>query len=152
MLQDLITAVRNARAEKGVEPSHLIEAHIQAGDMLKILEGCRDWLAALARLDSEKLVMSTQIERLPEESVPLVVGPLQAYLPLAGMVDREKEQERLEKELSSANAQIERLEGLLAGPFSERAPSEVVQGEREKLEGMRETASRLEEQLQALRD
>ncbi len=152
ILRELVTAVRNVRADKEVEASRRIEAHIQAGEMLEILEAGREWIAALARLDLDRLHMAAELERPPDDSVPLVVGPLQAYLPLAGMVDRAAERERLERELNEAKGQIERLEGLLAGPFSQRAPSEVVQEERAKLAGAQETAARLEEQLKSLSD
>ncbi len=68
-----------------------------------------------------------------------MVGPVEIYLPLAGLVDAVEERQRLEKELDEVSAQIARLENLLAGSFSEKAPPAVVQKEREKLEGYRET-------------
>ncbi len=133
-----------------MQPGRRIEAHFQAGGASERLEQNREWLATLARIDPGKLVIAAQLDAPPEDAVPLVVGPLQAYLPLAGMVDREQEAERLGRELEQVQAQIRRLEELLAGPFADRAPAEVVDGEREKLTRLRETAARLGEQLGAL--
>jgi valyl-tRNA synthetase len=63
------------------------------------------------------------------------------------LVDVEAERERLEKELAEAQSQIKRLEKLLASPFAEKAPPDVVQKERDKLEEYLETAERLQQQL-----
>jgi valyl-tRNA synthetase len=62
-------------------------------------------------------------------------------------VDVEAERERLEKELEEAEGQIKRLEKLLASPFADKAPPEVVQKERDKLEDYRETAEKIKQQL-----
>ena len=61
-------------------------------------------------------------------------------------MDIEAERERLEKELAEADSEINRLEKLLASPFAEKAPPEVVAKEREKLETYRETAERIRQQ------
>jgi valyl-tRNA synthetase len=149
-VQQLVTAIRNARAEKGVEPGRRIEALIQASELAPMLQEQAAWLAALARLDPEKLQITARLPAPPEHAVPLVVGPLQAYLPLAGMVDLERERARLTREREQSEAQIRRLEQLLAGPFAERAPAEVVQGERRKLEGLQRSEAQLREQIEAL--
>jgi len=150
LIQQLVTAIRNARSAKGVEPGRRIEALIQAGDLAAMLQGEAPALAALARLDPEKLKIEARLEAPPEQSVPLTVGPLQVFLPLAGMVDLDQERARLAHELEQVRSQITRLQGLLAGPFAERAPSEVVQAERKKLEDMQRSGEQLQEQIQAL--
>jgi valyl-tRNA synthetase len=76
-----------------------------------------------------------------------VVGVVEIYLPLAGMIDLAEERTRLEKDLRDARSQIERLEKLLAGDFANKAPAALVQKEREKLEGYRKTAEKIEGQL-----
>jgi valyl-tRNA synthetase len=80
----------------------------------------------------------------------LVVGSIEAFLPLAGMLDLNVELDGITKELNSVEAQIDRLEGLLAGPFSTRAPEEVVAKEVKKLEGLKETAVKLSAQRDVL--
>jgi valyl-tRNA synthetase len=62
-------------------------------------------------------------------------------------VDLAAERARLETELAESHAQIERLENLLASPFAQKAPPDVVEKEREKLAAYRETAARLKQQL-----
>jgi valyl-tRNA synthetase len=150
LIQHLVSAIRNARSEKGVEPGRRIEALVQAGDLAAMLQAEAPALATMARLDPEKLRIEARLEAPPEQSVPLTVGPLQVFLPLAGMVDLDQERARLADELKQVQSQVSRLQGLLAGPFAERAPSEVVQAERKKLEDLQQSGEQLREQIQAL--
>ena len=76
-----------------------------------------------------------------------MVGAVEIYLPLAGMIDLAEERTRLEKDLKDARSQIERLEKLLAGDFANKAPAALVQKERDKLDGYRKTAEKIEAQL-----
>ncbi len=150
LLMDLVRAIRNARAEKRVHPGLRIPALISAGAKESLLLGQAHALASLARLDPQKLDLRRTVERPPAGSIPLVVGPLEAYLPLEGMLDVEQEVARLEGELRQVEAQIERLQELLAGPFSTRAPESVVQKERTRLREFLESKEKLENQRKAL--
>ena len=76
-----------------------------------------------------------------------MVGSVEIYLPLAGMVDLAEEKTRLEKELKEAQSHIERLEKLLSSDFANKAPAALVQKEREKLDGYKETAEKIKAQL-----
>jgi valyl-tRNA synthetase len=81
----------------------------------------------------------------------VTVGSLTIYLPLAGLVDLDAEKARLRKELDATAGQIARSEGLLSGDgFASRAPAEVVQRERDKLEQLKATHASLEERLKSL--
>jgi valyl-tRNA synthetase len=150
LIMDMIRAIRNLRAERGVEPGRRIEAIINGGESTDLLNSLHQAIAVLARLDPERLRIYPSLEKSPTESVPLVVGPIEVYLPLAGMVDLAVERARLSKELDEIEAQIKRLEELLAGPFSERAPKDVVQKERKKLVSLQESAIKITGQLKSL--
>ena len=150
LIMDLIRAIRNLRSEKDVAPGRKIIAKIQAGEHHALLESMRDALTRLAQLNPEELVIAEKLGELPEGAIPLVVGSIEAYLPLAGMLDIEAEIDRITKELDSITAQVERLENLLAGPFATRAPEEVVAKEKTKLEALKETANLLSLQRDAL--
>jgi valyl-tRNA synthetase len=150
LVMEIVRAIRNLRAEKSIQPGRLIPATLVSADYAQILEEQATTIAALAHLDSKALTILRELDEKPEGNIALVVGPVDVYLPLAGMVDLEEERARLEKDLGEAEAQIERLEQLLASPFSEKAPEPVVQKERDKLEGYRETAEKIRAQLGAL--
>jgi len=149
LARELIHAIRNARAEKDVEPKRRIAAVISAGAYAAVLEEQRRLLEILARLDADKLRIGEMLEA-PEKAVPLVVGGIEAYLPLEGLFSVEEERERLSKELEGARKQAVRLEKLLAGDFAERAPDEVVEVERARLEEIRGLIAKLEAQRAAL--
>jgi valyl-tRNA synthetase len=69
---------------------------------------------------------------------------------MAEMEDPEEQRKRLEKELAESMGQIERLEALLAGPFAEKAPSNVVDKERQKLVDYKDKAAKINSQLKTL--
>ena len=79
------------------------------------------------------------------------IGGITAYLPLAGLVDIEAEQARLQKELDEVVGLIARSEALLANDgFTANAPEEVVSRERDKLARLQATRDSLQERLEAL--
>ena len=147
---DLIRSIRNVRSEKSVEPGRKIVALIQAGQRTGMLESMREVITRLAHLDPDELEIAERLPEIPEDSIPLVVGSIEAYLPIAGMLDLGAEMKRINGELESIEAQIERLTELLAGPFSTRAPEEVVAKEQGKLEGLKETREKLAAQRETL--
>lgn len=150
VIMDLVRTIRNLRSERGVEPARQIAAIIIGGELTDLLISSQHAIAILAKLDPEQLQIHPSMTSAPPESVPLVVGPIEAYLPLAGMVDLTAEKTRLTKELDEVNQQIKRIKGLLAGPFSDRAPEDVVQKERKKLASLQESANKIMGQLEAL--
>jgi len=151
LIMEIVRAIRNARAEYKVEPGRRIEAIIAAGEDHKLLTDQRDILIALARLDAEKLRIARTLEAKPTQALALVVGGVEIYLPLAGMVDLEKERQRLTKEIKEVLEGIARSEALLANEdFLAKAPAHVVEKEREKLADYRQRQAKLRERLQSL--
>jgi valyl-tRNA synthetase len=148
LVQDIVRGIRNLRSEKSVPPARRIPATLVSASSIEILRQQADTLAALAGLDPSSLAIQESLAAKPEGSIALVVGPVEVYLPLAGLVDMAEERIRLQKDLAEAQAQIERLEKLLGSSFAEKAPPAVVQKEREKLAGYWETAEKIRGQLQ----
>jgi valyl-tRNA synthetase len=151
LIMEMVRAIRNARAEYSVEPGRRIEAIIAAGEEYDLLTSQRDILITLARLDAEKLHIAHTLEEKPIHALALVVGGMEIYLPLAGMVDLEKEHQRLTAEIEEITKGIARSEKLLANEdFLSKAPEQVVQRERDKLADYRQRQAKLQEQLQSL--
>ena len=149
LIMDLVRAIRNARAEYDVKPGAQIAASITAGSREVLLNSQAEVLCALARLDPTRLTIAAQLDA-PAQALTLVVGSVTAYLPLADLVDLGAERAKLSKELAEAEAQIDRSRSLLDGPFAQRAPVNVVQREREKLDELVTRAERLRERLAEL--
>ena len=148
LIQEIVRAIRNLRAEKSVAPSKKIAASISAGAKADLLNQQSRVIATLAGLDPTQLEIVSSLKDKPADSAALVVGSVEIYLPLAGMVDLASEKTRLEKELKEAESHIERLEKLLSSDFASKAPAPVVAKEREKLAGYKETAAKIQAQLQ----
>ena len=98
----------------------------------------------------EKLVMEEPGQR-PEKALSAVVEGVNIFLPLANMVDLEEEVARIKKELEQAQRELERAESKLKNEgFIAKAPQEVVEKEREKVESYKSTVSRLQILLQEM--
>lgn len=147
LVQEIVRSIRNLRAERAVPPGKRIPATVAAGAKTALLKEQSRVLAALAGLSESELTLVPSLADKPGDSVVLVIGTVEVYLPLAGMVDLAEEKTRLEKELKEAQSHIARLEKLLAGDFASKAPAALVQKEREKLTAYRETAEKIKAQL-----
>ena len=150
LVQEVVRSIRNLRAEKNVPPGRLLPATVAAGEQMGLIQAQAPVIAALAQLDPGKLSICERLADKPAGHVALVVGAVEIYLPLSGLVDLDEERLRLTKALAEAEGQITRLENLLGSSFAEKAPATVVQKEREKLAGFRETAIKLRGQLEGL--
>jgi valyl-tRNA synthetase len=149
LIMDMVRAIRNARAEYDVKPGQQLHASIAAGERAPQLKAHADILCSLARLDPAQLTIAGHLDA-PATALTLVTGLVTTYLPLADLVDFEAERGRLGKELADTEAQIARTRGLLQGPFAQRAPANVVQREREKLDELQGRAQRLRDRLTEL--
>ncbi|MCL4394901.1 MAG: valine--tRNA ligase, partial [Chloroflexi bacterium] len=145
-IQEIVRVIRNARAEFNVEPTRRIPAVISAGRDARQLESQKDVIASLARLDPSAVQIVARASK-PPQSLALIAGRVEIYLPFAGMIDLAKEESRLTNEIAKVNADISRAENLLAGDFARRAPADVVQKARDQLAANRERAARLDAQL-----
>ncbi len=145
LVQDVIRAIRNLRAEKNVKPGLKLAAILVDSDGLIKQEA--KIIAALSNLDESRLSIFESLDSKPEGHIALVAGSVEIYLPLADLVDPVEERARLTKELAEAESQAARLEKLLASDFANKAPAPVVQKEREKLAAYKETAEKIKAQL-----
>jgi len=147
LIQEIVRSIRNLRAEKNVAPSKKIAASFSAGTKTDLLKEQATVITSLAGLDNSLVSIQQSLQDKPKDAISLVIGSVEIYIPLAGMVDLAEEKTRLEKELKEAQSHIERLEKLLASDFANKAPAALVQKEREKLEGYKDTAEKIKAQL-----
>lgn len=148
-LQELVRRIRAARSEHGVPPGKRIPAFLSAGDKAPFFREEKEILVALARLDGSALTIAENIVA-PDAALTVSLGKLACYLPLSDMVDLEKEETRLGKELEALEQQIERIGKLLESPFSQKAPAEVVEKERRRLDDLMASREEVRERLAAL--
>jgi valyl-tRNA synthetase len=146
LIQDTIRSIRNLRAEKKVSPAKRLPATLVGGTKTSLLKEQSSMISALAGLDTSQFSVLESLETKPENSVALVAGPVEIYIPLSGMVDMQEQRKRQEKELADIQVQIDRLQNLLGSDFANKAPAQVVERERAKLASFQDTASKLRAQ------
>ncbi len=138
LLMDVIRSVRNIRAEVNVPMSKKVELIIKASDPLALerLQRGEDYLVRFC--NPESLVIGLDITP-PEKAMSAVVTGAELFLPLAGLVDLEQERKRLEKELSTLHAEVERIEKKLNNQgFIAKAPAKVIEEEKAKMKDYQE--------------
>jgi valyl-tRNA synthetase len=148
VVQEIVRAIRNIRAEKKIKPDRKLPALISAGARMDTLRGQCNTIAALASLDKDNSRISRQVKEDTSPYISIVVSGVEIFLDVAEKVDSAKDVARLQKELSVISAQIDRLEKLLASDFAFKAPPSVVDKERVKLKAYLETREKLKAQLQ----
>src|SRR5690606_25142379 len=107
-LMEAIRLVRNARAEAGVEPALWIRAIVFPGSHRETFLSAEGVFSFLARVAADRLEYRAEGAEPPEKAVALVVDDAVIYLPLAGMMDHEAEQERLRSEINQVEGEIAR--------------------------------------------
>lgn len=151
-IQEMVRAIRNARAEYNVEPSRRIAAQISAGDYAAIMAENLAVVAALARLDSAAVTIAAELPA-PEKAITLAIGGMTVYLPMAGLVDLAAEQTRLQKEIDNLDGQLNKIAGLLNNPgFMNKAPANVVEREKGRQADLQEKREQLATRLAEIAD
>lgn len=133
-IMDSIKAIRNMRAEVNANPGKKIPAIMLVSEDLREVVAHNDsYIKLLGGID--KLELRPLNGEKPENAMAAVVTGIEVYLPLAGLIDVEKETQRLSKELAAMEKDLQRAGGKLnnAG-FLAKAPEDVIAKERAKYE------------------
>ena len=145
-LIDSICALRNRRAEMNVPPSKKATVYI-------VSERSDIYNTKTARF-FEKLAGASKVEfcECPDKNpVQIVAGSATLFVPLADIIDFDKERERLTKELDKTRGEIERIEKKLSNEgFVSKAPAAVIDGEKAKLAKYREQYESIEKAISNL--
>ncbi|MFO4641982.1 valine--tRNA ligase [Vibrio cholerae] len=141
-----ITSIRNLRAEYDINPGKPLEVMLKAAneqDAARI-EANKPVLVSLAKLESIRVLADG--EATPACATALV-GKSELMIPMAGLIDKDAELDRLAKEIAKTQGEIARIEGKLGNKgFVAKAPEAVITKEREKLAGYQEALVKLEQQ------
>lgn len=133
-IMDSIKAIRNMRAEVNANPGKKIPAIMLISEDLREVVAHNDsYIKLLGGIDN--LELRPLNGEKPENAMAAVVTGIEVYLPLAGLIDVEKETQRLSKELAAMEKDLQRAGGKLnnAG-FLAKAPEDVIAKERAKYE------------------
>ncbi len=132
-VKQFIMGVRQIRSEQDIKPGKPLPVICQNGsnsDQQRI-EDNHGLLVSLAKLESISWLDDN--EQAPESATSLV-GDMSLLIPLAGLIDKDAELQRLNKKIQKHQQDIQRLEGKLNNEkFVANAPDEVVNREKAKL-------------------
>ncbi len=145
-IKQTIIAVRNIRAEMNIAPGKPLEVMLRGASaqaQRRVLEN-QSFIQSLARLSV--LTLLADGDKGPVSVTKLVEGA-ELLIPMAGLIDKTTELDRLAKDVAKLEAEIERIEGKLANEgFVARAPEAVVTKERERMAACAEARQKLIEQ------
>jgi len=145
---DVITKIRYLRSENKIEPIQKIPVTIYGHKFTDILNKNKDDIIRLARVS--ELTLTESGDKLGGAATD-VVGGIEIFVPLEGLVDTEKEKERLAKEIDNLESYIKGLDAKLSNnKFAANAPKEIVDGEKAKLEEAKSKMDKMKEQLDNL--
>ncbi|MDO9424814.1 MAG: valine--tRNA ligase [Methylobacter sp.] len=150
-VMSFILGVRRIRGEMNIAPSKPLPILLQNGSDAdqQSLANNRIYLQKLGRLES--ITWLNNDDTTPESAMALV-GEMKILIPMAGLIDKEAELARLEKEIQKINNDLPRVEGKLNNPaFVDKAPAEVIDKEKAKLADLRSMLNNLEEQQRKIR-
>ena len=152
-VMNFILGVRRIRGEMNIAPGKPLPILLQHGSAndQQCLANNLAYLKRLGRL--EEITWLEASESAPESAIALV-GELNILIPMAGLIDKEAELARLDKEIQKILNDLPRVEGKLSNPtFIDKAPADVIDKEKAKLADLRSTLNNLEQQktkIQAL--
>jgi valyl-tRNA synthetase len=145
-VMSFILGVRRIRGEMNIAPGKPLPVLLKNGtehDPQQVTHNLA-YLQRLARLES--ITWLAADENAPESAMAMV-GDMQILIPMAGLIDKQAELIRLDKEIQKIKNDLPRIEGKLNNPaFVDKAPPEVIDKEKTKLAELHSLLHNLEAQ------
>ena len=151
-IKQFVLGVRRIRAEMDIAPNKPLPVLLQNGsaDDEQKWQTHESFITHLARLESVTWLEANR-EEAPESAIALV-GEMRVLIPLAGLIDVKAELKRLNKEMEKLKKELAKCTAKLNNPkFTERAPAEIVEKERQRVTEMSASLQELETQAAKIR-
>lgn len=153
-LKQIIVGIRTIRSESNIPPATELPVFVVNARELDRERFSRNE-AYLGRLAKVSRITVLSGEEAPSASLMALCGDLEIRVPMAGVIDIEAELKRLDKEIERQQKEVTKLEGKLSNKaFTERAPADIVEAEKQKkaqAEMALTTLSRQRTQIEELR-
>ena len=151
-IKEAVRNIRNIRAEMNVAPSKKVHVYVVSENegVRYIFEHSKVFFKTLAH--ASEVTVQTDKAGIGEDAVSVVVQDATIYMPLAELVDFAKEIERLEKEKTKLEKEVDRVVKKLANQgFVAKAPAHVIEEEKAKEEKYKAMLAQVEERLAQLK-
>jgi len=150
LVMDVIRAIRNIRGEMDVAPGKQVDALLDCKSeaSLATLQDGRGYIASLARTGHLQLGLGLD---KPQQAATQVAGDVEILLPLAGLVDIDEEEKRLDKEIAKVQKDVDFFVKKLSNEnFVANAPPQVLEKDRGKLKEAEEKLAILQQSLEKI--
>lgn len=149
-LKNIIVAIRTIRSEMNIAPGKLLPVLLRkgSGKDKENYAAHKHLLFTLAKLESVNWLEENEA---PPQSATAFVGDLEIFIPMAGFINKEEEAARLNREIGKIQKDHTLTENKLKNPnFVDKAPADVVEKEKVRLQELTQTLGKLRDQLEAL--
>lgn len=147
-LFELISAIRNIRAEWNIKPGEALDCQISAPDDQCLIQDNKELIIKLARLN--KIDLQPDIASV-QNCASAVIGTIKCVIPLGNIIDIKKEKTRLTKQLEEHNKQITGIQKRLNNEnFITKAPEAVVAKDKEKLKALADKIDKIQQVVDSL--
>lgn len=146
-LKSVIVSIRTIRSEMNIAPGKMLPILLRKGTETDktYYHAHQHLLFTLAKLESAQWL---DAHITPPQSATAFIGELEIFIPLAGLINKEEEVARLNREISKLQKDHVGIQNKLANPqFVDKAPADVVAKERERLKNIEMTLDKLDQQL-----
>ncbi|MEW5800506.1 MAG: valine--tRNA ligase [bacterium] len=150
LVMDVIKGIRNTRSEMNLHPTLKVEALIKAKgcEQRDVLTTYCEYIVLLARCEDVRI--APDIEK-PKNSVSLVIRDMEIYIPLEGLFDFEEERKKLLREMDKIDEKLIFLNKKLANEdFIQKAPSHIVEKERDTVDLLNNQKLKLQQNLKLI--
>ncbi len=149
-VKGVVVGIRNIRGEMNISPAKNLPLYFANGSSedQRRLEENRQFLLKLASL--EEITWLNSGDEAPMSATALV-GDMDILVPMAGLIDKDAETARLNKEIEKLEKEVSRTQGKLNNEkFVGKAPADVVQKEKDKLADYEAALTKLKDQVQKI--
>ena len=145
-LKDVITQIRNVRANMNVHPSKKAKLIFVTTEYNKDIEQSKAFIEKLGF--ANEITIQDNKDNIPQNAISIISNGMEVYIPFEELVDVEEEKKRLEEEKKKVLAEIERASKMLANPgFVNKAPEAKINEEKAKLAKYQDMLKSIEERL-----
>ncbi len=150
MLKAIITEIRNIRNNMNVHPSKKSKLIFVTEKYENLLEESRAFLERLGY--ANEIAIQKNKDTIPANAMSIMQKDLELYIPFEDLVDIEAEIERLNKEKQTATSELKRAQGMLSNEkFVSKAPANLIEAEKEKVQKYTEVLEKIESRLKELK-
>jgi valyl-tRNA synthetase len=150
-IKQIVSAIRNIRAETNIAPSLPLNIIIRTdNDETSQILSNQSWVIQKLQ-KTESIVIASHADK-PGLCASAIVDDIEIFIPLEGLIDLDKERDKINKEIQRLEGFKKSVESKLTNEnFTSRAPAEVVENEKNKVKDATQAIAKLKIQLAELK-